>query len=156
MNSIVIIFIILIIYITFLGLYPFNRKIGAFSLLSFLKKAKELDENIKSAIEELPKDNFRNQFTKKYHKINEEFSSEKYIFNHLWKEFTEQLIEPTDSETVFQNSIRPEKFLTLKYLLKKKNINSKLLDSMPGILVGLGVLGTFTGLSLSLFLLFLT
>ena len=136
---------------TFFGLWPFNRKIGFFSLLSFWKKTKELDENIKSAIKELPKDNFRNEFTKKYHEINEKFSSQKYIFNHLWKEFTEQLIEPTDTEQIFQNSIRPEKFFTLEYLLKKKNINSKLLDSMPGILVGLGVLGTFVGLSVSLF-----
>ena len=120
-----------------------------FYLFSFWKKTKELDKNINSAIEELPKT--RDEFTKKYHEINEIFSSQKYIiFNHLWKEFTEQLIEATEKEPSIQNSIRPEKFFILEYLLKKKDINSKLLGSMPGILVGLGVLGTFVGLSVSL------
>ena len=67
--AIVIIFILIIVYITFFGLWPFNRKIGFFSLLSFLKKTKELDENIKSAIKELPKDNYRNEFTKNTMKL---------------------------------------------------------------------------------------
>ena len=156
-------FIVMIYCMTFFGLWLSNRKIGFFSLLSFLKKTKELNENIRSAIKELPINDYRNEFTKKYHEINEKFSSPKYIFNHLWKEFTEQLVNPIDEELlvksidkeqVFQNSIRPEKFFTLEYLLKKKNINSKLVESMPGILVGLGVLGTFVGLSVSLFLAF--
>ena len=149
--AIVITFVVIIFCMTFFGLWPFNKKIGFFSLLSFWKKTKKLNKNIKSAIAELPVDDCRTEFTKKYHEINEKFSSQKYIFNHLWKEFTEQLVEPTDEELVFQNSIRPEKFFTLEYLLKKENINSRLLDSMPGILVGLGVLGTFVGLSVSLF-----
>ena len=115
----------------------------------FRKKTKELDKNINSAIEELPET--RDEFKKKYSEIHKTFSSQKYIvFNHLWKEFTEQLIKPTEKESSFQNSIRPEKFFVLEYLLKKKDINSKLLESMPGILVGLGVLGTFIGLSVSL------
>ena len=151
-------FIFIIVDMTFfsfsLSLFPFNKKIGFFSLVSFWKKTKELDENIRLAIKELPTSDYRNNFTKKYHEINEKFSSSKYIFNHLWKEFSEQLVEPTDKEPIFQNSIRPEKFFTLEYLLKKQNINSKLLESMPGILVGLGVLGTFSGLSVSLFLVF--
>ena len=121
------------------------------SLYPLWKKTKELNENINSAIKELPKN--RDEFSKKYEDINEIFSSQKYnVFNHLWKEFTEQLIKskPTEKELSVQNSIRPEKFFVLEYLLKKKDINSKLLESMPGILVGLGVLGTFIGLSVSL------
>lgn len=146
---IIIVFIVIIICMTFFGLGSFNKKMGSFSLLSFWKKTKEIDGNIKSAIKELP--NTRDKFTEKYEEINKEFKNEKYIFNHLWKEFTEQLIEPTGKESSFQNSIRPEKFFTLECLLKKKNINSKILESMPGTLVGLGVLGTFVGLSVSLY-----
>ena len=125
------------------------------SLYPLWKKTKELNENINSAIKELPKN--RDEFSKKYEDINEIFSSQKYnVFNHLWKEFTEQLIKskPTEKELSVQNSIRPEKFFVLEYLLKKKDINLKLLESMPGILVGLGVLGTFIGLSMSLFFAF--
>ena len=183
-------FIAFIVYMAFFGLWPFNKKIGFFSLLSFLKETKKLNENIKLAIIKLPQhekstkigflrslvygrsskkpdksitskeslqeDYYRNEFTKKYDEINEEFKKlKKYAFSHLWKEFTEQLIEPEPADTgekrFYQNSIRPEKFFTLEYLLKKQNINLKLLDSMPGILIGLGVLGTFVGLSVSLF-----
>ena len=119
----------------------------------FLEHTKALNKSIKLAIKELPKT--RDEFAKRYTDINEIFKSQKYnVFNHLWKEFTEQLIEPKKKELSFQNSIRPEKFFVLEYLLKKKNINSKLLESMPGILVGLGVLGTFIGLSVSLFFAF--
>ena len=165
-----------LIAIGFIGFIVF---VTVYCLSSFSKKTKELEENIKSAIKALPKEDCRSQFVGNYHQINENLGSTKHIFKHLWKEFTEQLIEPdseeftdtekeksfqnkaeepdseestdTEKEKSFQNSIRPEKFFTLEYLLKKKNINSKLLNSMPGILVGLGVLGTFVGLSISLY-----
>ena len=149
--------VIVLGYIHFFGLYPILRfKSEFFGFNSFLKNAMEIKENIKLAIQKLPekKDHKTNRmkFKKDYNKIDEEFSLEKYIFNHLWKEFTEQLIEPTgtNSEEVFQNSIRPESFFKLEYFCKEKKINLKLLESMPGILLGLGVLGTFLGLSLSL------
>ena len=137
-----------LIAIGFIGFIVF---VTVYCLSSFSKKTKELEENIKSAIKALPKEDCRSQFVGNYHQINENLGSTKHIFKHLWKEFTEQLITDTEKEKSFQNSIRPEKFFTLEYLLKKKNINSKLLNSMPGILVGLGVLGTFVGLSISLY-----
>ena len=152
---IVVVFICIILFMTTIGSWPFDKQIGSFGLISFLKKTIELNKNIDQAIKELPAIDHRNEFRKRYHEINESFSSPKYTFYHLWSEFTEQLLEPSDEkEPYFQNSIRPEEFFTLNYLLKKKNINLKLLDSMPGILVGLGVLGTFFGLSVSLILAF--
>ena len=119
-------------------------------------RAKELDKDINEAIQRLPKEDHKNEFTKKYHKINDYFSNQLNTFSYLWKEFTEQLIKPSGKEQiskdeqVFQNSVRSEKFFTLEDLLKKRNINLKTVEFIPGFLVGIGVLGTFFGLTYSL------
>ena len=151
---ITIFFIFIILYVTVAGFWPFIKAFGLSGLLSFWREAERLKRQIKEAIQQLPTTNIveeqRNEFVRKYNEINDYFKKDQSIFSHSWLEFTEQLIEPSDKETVFQNSIRPEKFFTLEYFLKQKNINLKFLESMPGILVGLGVLGTFLGLSVSL------
>lgn len=118
-------------------------------LTLFLKKTKELKQSVKSAIETLPSEDHRNDFTKRYHEIDDKLS-ETCVFDHLWKEFTEQLVEPHGDEGAFQNSMRAQDFFTLEAVLKKKEINFKLIESIPGILVGLGVFGTFLGLTFSL------
>ena len=128
---------------------------GAYYLWHFRIKTKELRKILNEAIQKIPDSSSyqdcRNKFAQNYHNINNYFKSPQFIFSHPWIEFTEQLIEPENNkEQVFQNSIRPENFFTLEYLLKARNINSKLMESMPGMLVGLGVLGTFIGLIVSL------
>ncbi len=146
--TITIVFIFIILYVAIAGPFIKIKLFGLSDLLSFCRVAKQLSREIKAAIQQLPTSDQRNEFARQYHKINDYFRQS--VFSHLWLEFTEQLIKPSDKETVFQNSIRPEKFFTLEYFLKEKKINLKLLASMPGILVGLGVLGTFFGLSVSL------
>ena len=150
---ITIVFIVIIPYVTLAGFWPFIKAFGLSGLLSFWKEAEQLKRKIKEAIQKLPTANTieerRNEFVRKYNEINDYFKKDQLFF-HPWLEFTEQLLEPSDKETVFQNSIRPEKFFILEYFLKQKKINLKLIESMPGILVGLGVLGTFLGLSISL------
>ena len=142
------VFILVILYVTFI------KAFGLPGLLSFWKETEQLNKNFKEAIQKLPTadtiEEKRNEFVRQHQEIDDYFKDDRSVFSHLWMEFTEQLIEPTDREPVFQNSIRPEKFFTLENFLKQKNINLKLLESMPGILVGLGVLGTFVGLSISL------
>ncbi len=151
--TITIIFIVITVYIAVLGFWPLNKKLGFFSLVSFLRETKSIKKKLEEAIKKLPAKDHRNEFVRLYHnKINPFFSKEDSLFTHLWIEFTEQLIEPerNKEKPFFQNSIRPEKFFTFSALLKKVNINFKLVESMPGILVGLGVLGTFVGLSVSI------
>lgn len=134
-----------------MAFWPFFRKFGAFNLISFCRETERIKKSLEEAIEKLPDKDHRNEFTRRYHtEIDPYFSKQGAFFTHLWIEFREQLIEPERDEPFFQNSIRPEKFFTFDYLLKKENINFKLVESMPGILVGLGVLGTFVGLSVSI------
>ena len=117
----------------------------------FGRECNKIQQKLEEAIQTLPSKNHRNLFAQNYNNnIDPFFSQEGSIFTHLWIEFKEQLIEPTKEDPVFKNSFRPEKFWTLESILKKQNINFKLVESMSGILVGLGVLGTFVGLSVSL------
>ncbi len=144
-------FIVIIIYITVFGFWPLNKKLGFFSILSFWRETKKIKKNLEEAIEKLPDKDHRNEFTRRYQReIDPYFSEQGAFFTHLWIEFKEQLIEPGEEEAVFQNSMRPKEFFIFDDLLKKQNLNFKLIESMPGILVGLGVLGTFTGLSISI------
>ena len=151
---ITIFFIFVIGWITIAGFWPFIKAFGLSGLLLFWKETEQLKRKITEAIQKLPMasttEEQRNKFARQYNEINDYFNKDQSVFSHLWLEFTEQLVKPSDKEPVFQNSIRPEKFFTLESFLKQKNINLKLLESMPGILVGLGVLGTFLGLSVSL------
>ena len=142
-------------FITFtiavLGFWPLNKIFGFFSLVAFWRETKKIKKRLKEAIQKLPDKDHRKAFAQRYEdEINPYFSKEDSLFTHLWIEFTEQLVKPSKEEPDFQNSIRPEKFFTFDALLKKANINFKLVESMPGILVGLGVLGTFVGLSVSI------
>ena len=148
------VFIIIILWVTFFGFWPFTKIFGLSGLVSLWKKTGHLKEVFEKAIRKIPEantiDKRRLEFVKRYNEIKEYFQNDKSAFSHFWLEFTEQLVEPTEEEPVFQNSVRPEKFFILANFLKQKNINLNLLESMPGILVGLGVLGTFIGLSISL------
>ncbi len=139
LNPIAFSFSVMIIISAFFGYFKPSRR------LQSIKK------RLEEAIKLLPKKDHRNEFAKNYQNIiNEDFSRDDSIFSYLWKEFTEQLIYPSQEVIVFQNSIRPEKFFTLNHILGQHKINLRWLNSLPGVLVGLGVLGTFAGLTWSL------
>ena len=152
---ITVVFIFIILWGAISGFWPFTKEFGLSGFYSVIKEMRHLKKILNQAIHKLPIEGSvkerREEFTKKFNEINDHFQKQS-VFSHIWNEFTEQLVYPSDKEPNFQNSMRPENFFTLEYFLKKKRINLKLLESMPGILVGLGVLGTFTGLSLSLWL----
>ncbi len=115
-------------------------------------KIKMLKDRLNQAINKLPTTHHREEFVNNYHHINDFFSRDESVFSYLWKEFTEQLIEPSaeSQQKFFQNSIRPQKFFTLEALLTLNKIDLRSISSAPGILVGLGVFGTFLGLTISL------
>ena len=71
-------------------------------LFPFLKQSKIFIKNVKKAIDQLPKDDYLNQFTTNYHDINDYFTNHRY-FSHLWKEFTEHLITPDSYEVQDKN-----------------------------------------------------
>ena len=121
-----------------------------FGWLKPRRRLRNIKKRLKEAIDILPKNDHRNEFVRNYRNINNNFIKNNPIFSYLWKEFSEHLIEPSQEVNVFQNSIRPQKFFTLDHILEQHKINLRWLNSLPGILVGLGVLGTFVGLTWSL------
>ena len=86
------------------------------------KEFNKLREKLRDAINQLPGSNHREEFVKKYHKINKYFSSDESTFSHIWEEFAEQLVEPQEEaqsqKKAFQNSIRPQKFFTLEGIIE--------------------------------------
>ena len=94
-------------------------------------------------------------FYKKYEDIDKSLN-EITSFSHTWNEFKEHMIFPSNSEGVgdpeslkIRNSIPPENFFHEEVFVNEK-IDRRFLDSIPGILTGLGILGTFLGLTIGI------
>ena len=70
--------------------------------------------------------------------------------HHLWTEFDESLIkkETQDGKYLIRNSIDSEYFFNNDSMIS--HIGSKLYSAIPGILLGIGLLGTFFGLYVAL------
>lgn len=67
----------------------------------------------------------------------------------LWREFDESLIKKRAGERIeIQNSVDAEYFFNKKTMIS--HVGSKLFAAIPGILLGIGLLGTFLGLYFAL------
>lgn len=87
-----------------------------------------------------------------YNSINDEFfKKEKYKeLSKIWKIYNSSIVEIEDKGlNMFCQTTDAENFYNNDVLLKEK-INMKLLNYVPQLLVGLGLLGTFLGLSIGL------
>lgn len=123
-------------------------------LLSYIKDKKQivllvdLLEKYKNKIKENYKDghlDISNEYTELLEEINESDAK----LQKLWKEFDESLIKKVDGEVfVVRNSIDAEYFFNKKTMVS--HLGSKLFASIPGMLLGIGLLGTFTGLYFAL------
>lgn len=71
------------------------------------------------------------------------------LVGHAWREFDETLIPPRDEGGVYRNTIRPQVFINVN-AIRERLIGLKLLGSIPGYFVGIGLLLTFIGLVLAL------
>lgn len=82
--------------------------------------------------------------------INEEFSRDER-YGHHWREFAATLVrrkKPNGSTEIFR-TIDARYFFNESSLIEP-NLDLRLYNSIPGILTGLGILGTFVGLSYGL------
>jgi hypothetical protein len=68
------------------------------------------------------------------------------IIGHAWREFEETLVRDDD---VIRNTVRPQGFINLAHA-REQLFGLKMMASIPGFFVGLGLLLTFIGLVLAL------
>ncbi|MEH2510158.1 uncharacterized protein YukE [Nitrobacteraceae bacterium AZCC 1564] len=71
------------------------------------------------------------------------------LIGHAWREFDETLVLPGDLGQPVCNTIRPQAFLNLG-VARDKLFGLKMMGSIPGYFVGIGLLLTFIGLVLAL------
>ena len=87
--------------------------------------------------------------SEEYPELLEEIKNSNPRMEKLWKEFDESLIKKMDGEKVIiRNSIDAEYFFNKKTMIS--NLGSKLYSAIPGMLLGIGLMGTFVGLYFAL------
>ena len=134
--------------------WAFNGYIVYFAIAQWLKLKKKTN-NIVIELEESNKQ-FKSKDSKRY--FAENFSSidatvlQFESLNHPWHEFTEHLIAPSvnDKDQVFMNTLSPTTFFSSESIVSQK-MDLRWVNSVPGILTALGILGTFTGLSIGVY-----
>ncbi|MFC1234397.1 anti-phage ZorAB system protein ZorA [Vibrio sp. F74] len=109
------------------------------SLNSALKKIKSTPKN-------------KLEFPEYYDELREWMSSDKYL-KDSWREFEETLLLPgedfDDDKEVIMNTHLPSVYFNQKNLLLP-NINVRFYNALPNILTGLGIVGTFIGLTVGI------
>ncbi len=87
--------------------------------------------------------------SEEYPELLEAINNSNPRLQKLWKEFDESLIKKTDGEKfIIRNSIDAEYFFNKKTMIS--NLGSKLYSAIPGMLLGIGLMGTFVGLYFAL------
>lgn len=123
-------------------------------LISWWKDRKQIEilVNLLEKNKNKIKDSFSDghlDISKEYPELLEEINNSNEKLQKLWKEFDESLVKKIDgNEFIIRNSIDAEYFFNKKTMIK--HLGSKLFASIPGMLLGIGLLGTFIGLYFAL------
>ncbi|MFP5492533.1 MAG: anti-phage ZorAB system protein ZorA [Bacteriovoracia bacterium] len=115
-------------------------------------RTREIRFELSEANKLFSKENPRKYFAEEYESIHKNLLSNKTL-SHKWHEFTEHLIYPgpRDKDQVFMNSIMPSSFFSSETLLPQR-LDLRWINSVPGKITALGILGTFIGLSFGVYL----
>ena len=121
-------------------------------IFSRLYNDRKLKKQLKKANSEITLARKEDRLT--YHSLNHLFSNTKElsIVNSYWQEFRSSLVEVENLEGMkkeYYQTADAECFFNFDNLVKKQ-INSRMYAYIPQLLTGLGILGTFLGLSLGL------
>jgi hypothetical protein len=128
-----------------------------FFIKNFYKKIKHVKDDLLNANKLFDfNENHRDKFYNSFDTINKSLI-ENLTFSHSWHEFKEHIIYPSDSDIqsgiatkfVIKNSIQPDFFFNDECIIEDK-IDLRFIDSIPGKLTGLGILGTFVGLTIGI------
>ena len=87
-------------------------------------------------------------FVASYERVRGELS-EDTIIGPSWRDWVATLITPTVPGLPVRSTVRPSEFISLE-LLRNCGINPRLHTAVPNLLVGVGLMLTFLGLSLAL------
>lgn len=137
----------LITFCVFIGL------IMLISLVRFLNRISPISKELYNAICEINKSSKdKHEFPAKYEKFREYMSSRTYT-KDAWREFEETLLIPDvdfevqdDSDEVILNTHLTSTYFNQKNILGQ-HINMRFYNAMPNILTGMGIIGTFIGLT---------
>lgn len=122
-------------------------------IVSRLYNDRKLEKQLRYAKIEISK--FKKENGASYHNLNSMFSTknELSLLNPFWQEYRTSLVEVESLD----GSQRKEYYQTADAecyfnfdIMVKKQINNRMYSYMPQLLTGLGILGTFLGLSLGL------
>jgi hypothetical protein len=73
------------------------------------------------------------------------------LIGHAWREFDETLIKPSpDAPPLIKNTVRPQSFINFN-AIRERFFGLKMMASIPGYFVALGLLLTFMGIVLALY-----
>lgn len=124
-----------------------------FTLFKFLKRISPISKEIFDAICEINKSSKnKHEFPSKYEKFRQYMASRKYT-KDAWREFEETLLIPgtdfevqDDVDEVILNTHLASTYFNKKNILEQ-HINMRFYNAMPNILTGIGIIGTFVGLT---------
>jgi ABC-type transporter Mla subunit MlaD len=119
------------------------------ALFLFYKKSAEIQKGlseVKSIIGRVNKENLEEH----YENLSSKLKKNKKI-GHLWQEFSETVVKTKGDEDNFKiyNTVDANRLFNFDTLVKT-NLNIRFYNALPGILTGLGLLGTFIGITVGL------
>ena len=105
-----------------------------------LKKVSKISDNLKDIAKKL--------------KNNTEDRLDKYFQNsplfHTWNEFSESFVEDRRENKIKGNTKRPYEFFNKEHIFLENKINQDFIESFSSRAVGLGMFGTFLGLTIGM------
>ena len=119
----------------------FIVSLGALTLARYLQKIVPMYLNIKKMVKALGKTSGEKGFRENYDKLNKTFLKNK-VLSHSWYEFSEGLLIGRDK---IRNTKKAIEYFSRETLIYG-HLNLPFYQSMPNILTGMGILGTFLGL----------
>lgn len=107
--------------------------------------------SLKKMRKHIEKQKSRHDFAREYDQSIHKNLEYNRLIGHAWREFDETLIKPDmAAELVIRNTVRPQSFINYN-IAREKLIGLKMLSSIPGYFVAIGLLFTFTGIVLALY-----
>jgi len=126
-------------YVAFLfGLFLLN-------LVLFSARFRRIRKGVLNGVSLLRSVTSEESFREQFDQVNEGLTANP-VFGEAWSEFTECLIFPLEPEKAIQNSRDAAEYFHSSAVIDR-HLSIRYYNSVPNILTGLGILGTFIGLA---------
>ena len=116
-----------------------------FFILFLWNGYKPCSENLKQ-IERIFRDTKKDEIEETYEHLKEQFSN-KPRFQAMWKRFDDSIVRtPQEDGRIRLYSTLEASYFFNEFTLINPFLNLRLYNAVPGLLTGIGILGTFVGL----------